>query len=179
MGILAEKQVDLKGLKDFEARYRNKQSDQYNRRHRVKIRTEDQIGDRVTLNVSGREAALQKENGQILRRNRHQISPDIQHTSQQSPESTEFEVPNQKVLPPVLPDVPHQVLLYATPVVKQEALCPQPDRSTGTSLCEAVPVPSTNRTEVRQSPDRTQVQPETTRTTRSGRSVKPVKRMNL
>ena len=191
MGILAEKQIDLKGLKDFEARYRNKQADQYNRRHRVKIRTEVQVGDRVTLKdpgvkpcpstvvaVSGREVALQKENGQILRRNRQQISPDIQPTAQQSPESTESDVPHQKVSPPVLPDVTHQVLSQANPVVKQEALCPQPD-STGTSFCETVPVSSTNRIEGMPSLDRMQVQPETTRTTRSGRSVKPVKRMNL
>ena len=84
----------------------------------------------TVIAVSGSEVALQKENGQILRRNRQQFVPDIQHTSQQSPESTESDVPHQKVSPPVLPKVPHQVLPQATPPVKQEALCPQPDKNT-------------------------------------------------
>ena len=119
--------------------------------------------------------ALQKENGQILRRNRQQFVPNIQHTSQQSPESTESDVPHQKVSPPVSPKVSHQVVLQTTPVVKQEALCPQLDKNTLASFCEAVPVPSRNKREGMPFRDRAQVQPQTMRNPRSGRSIKPVK----
>ena len=76
----------------------------------------------------------------VLRRNRQQISLDIQLAEQLSPENTECDVPHQEMLPPVIPDVPHQML-------PQEVFCPQPDKSTGTSFCEAIPVPSTNRRE--------------------------------
>jgi len=87
MGFLNKKSINLKKLKEHEREYRSKQAHHYNRRHRVQGREVIETGQKVMVSnqdkstifgqvmaSKGREVAIRKEDGTILRRNRNVVS---------------------------------------------------------------------------------------------------------
>lgn len=96
MGVCSQRSVDLRKLKETESESSAKQARQYNRRHRVQTREELPINQPVVIRdpggerrgevvtASGREVAVQVENGNILRRNRAVVAPAAPVASQQT-----------------------------------------------------------------------------------------------
>ena len=91
MGIMTDKVVDLRALKSYENVYRTKMAAAYNTRHKAQTRGTLLVGDSVKLRdpggkpcaatvvaVSGREVALQREDGSLLRRNRAHVTDNIE-----------------------------------------------------------------------------------------------------
>ena len=110
MGVMPNKKIDVKRLRHFESKQRDKQESHYNSRHRVIERSQIPLGQTVKIHKNnrstsgvviatrGREVVASKDSGVLVRRNRSQISskaPANEHHSQNSlPHPDSKEAPN-------------------------------------------------------------------------------------
>ena len=135
MGVMNSTVIDLKRVSDYEKSYRSKQTAAYNSRHRVINRENIPVGTRVQLSdpgakpcsavvvaSAGRELALQKANGNVLRRNRAFVTPEACSNSGVRNESdmAGAVAPAESLSPPpvVLPrDLPVMVPASVVPVM--------------------------------------------------------------
>lgn len=110
--MCSRRAVDLSKLRRQEEALKHRQAGQYNKRHRVQPRNELSVGRPVVVRdtgtvrrgelvaVSGREVAVQAENGNILRRNRAAVAETHPVTAaesapHQSPDSGEQDMPDR------------------------------------------------------------------------------------